>query len=79
MKRCHFLFQELDKKVPDVSHSLLSLEKIYRWLYYIELICMLVEREITDSNLDIMDYILRYIEAFNQYEEMILCNIELNT
>jgi hypothetical protein len=64
-----FFISSLAKKAPDISNSLLSLEKTYRWLYYIERICMLVDREITDTNLDIMDFIWRYIEAFNQYEE----------
>ncbi len=65
-----FFISSLAKRAPDISNSLLSLEKTYRRLYYIERICMLVERETTDSNLDVMDYILRYIEVFNQYEEI---------
>jgi len=58
-------------KVPDIAENLLILKKVYRWLFYIERVYMLVERNTTDKNLDIMDYILRYIYVFNRYEEKI--------
>jgi len=64
----------LAKKAPDISHSVVSLSEIYRWLYYIERICMLVERKTTDKNLNILAEILRYIEACNRYEEIRACN-----
>ena len=35
---------------------------------------MLVEREVTDTNLNIMDYISQYIDAFNRYEEILSGN-----
>ena len=54
---------------PDISNSLLSGNDIYRWLYYIEEICKLMERSVTDTRLDIADFILRYINAFYQYEQ----------
>ena len=66
-----FFISTLALKAPDISKSLLSLEKVYRWIYYIERVCMLVEREITDNNLDIVNYIFRYIEAFNSYEDVL--------
>ena len=71
-----FFISELAKKAPDISHSLLSLEKVYRWLYYLERICMLMEREITDTNLNIVDYISQYIDAFSRYEEILSGNID---
>ncbi|GJQ57458.1 MAG: hypothetical protein SCALA701_02590 [Candidatus Scalindua sp.] len=61
-------------KAPDISNSLLQSEKVYRWLYYIERVSMLVERKSTDKNLDIMKFISRYIEVFNGYEELLACN-----
>lgn len=76
------LFVELDSALPDFVRAI-SKEKspllgsiessvnLYRRLYYIERICMLVERESTDRNLQIMDFILRYIKAFSSYEEIL--------
>ena len=65
-----FFISKLAEKAPDISNSLLNSEKVYRWLYYIEQVCRLVEREMSDTYLNILDYILRCIEAFNQYEEI---------
>lgn len=59
----------LAKKAPGISNSVLSLRDIYRWLYYIERIAMLVERKTTDKNLNILEDIFRYIGAFSLYEE----------
>jgi hypothetical protein len=64
----------LTKKAPGISQSIISLRDTYRWLYYIERICMLVDRKVTDKNLNILEDILRYIEAFNHYEEIIAAN-----
>ncbi len=58
-------------KAPDISKSILTSEDVYRWLYYIERICMLIERMITDSSEKIMRYILWYIEAFTTYEKLV--------
>ena len=67
-----FLVSMLEKKVPDLSSSLLHLEKVYRRIYYVERICMLAERAMTDKNLNILQYLLRYLELFYNYEEMLV-------
>jgi hypothetical protein len=45
-------------------------ETTYRSLYYIEFVCKLMERQMTEKRLDIMDFIFRYIEAFNNYDNV---------
>ncbi|MDH3772120.1 MAG: aminoglycoside phosphotransferase family protein, partial [Nitrospirota bacterium] len=71
-----FFISNLDKKAPHISNNLIQLNNVYRWIYYIEQICKEVEREMTDKNLNILESILRYIEAFNRYEEIRADNIE---
>ncbi len=66
-----FYISRLSLKNPNLSEHLLSFEKIYRWLYYVERISMLVERERTDTKLDIMRCLLGFIDAFGQYEELL--------
>jgi len=58
----------LDLKVTDVPAHLSVSEDVYRRLYYLEYLCKLMERMLTDNRLNIMDYIIRYIEAFSHYE-----------
>lgn len=65
----------LASKVPDITENLSAFEKVYRRLYYIELLCELVERRKTDNQLNILDFILRYIDAFNRYEELFSDNV----
>ncbi len=60
---------ELSLISSDIPDNLLARERTYRWIYYLERIGMLVDRHMTDKNLNIMDIILRYIEAFNYYDE----------
>ncbi len=60
----------LIKNAPEVSSSLKEQEKAYRWIYYLEMICRLVDREMTDKNLNMMHYIQEYIKAFSLYEEL---------
>jgi len=48
--------------------NLSASEDVYRRLYYLEYLCKLTERMLTDNRLNIMDYIIRYIEAFSHYE-----------
>lgn len=62
---------KLVKKVHVVSKTLFSLENVYRWMYYIERVSMLVERAKTDKNLDIIAETLRYIDAFLEYDNII--------
>lgn len=67
-----FLLSKLTVKAPDIADSLISFERVYRWLYYIERISMLVEREQTDTNLNIMERMVTYYSVFNQYEQICL-------
>jgi hypothetical protein len=61
---------KLDLIAPDVSESLRSLKNIYRWLYYIERVYMLIQRERYDTKLDVIAIILRFIYVFEHYEEI---------
>jgi len=70
------VISSLAKKTPTIANSLRQLEKVYLWIYYIEEICKGVEREMTDKNLNIVEDILHYIEAFNRYEEIRAVNTE---
>jgi len=63
-----YLTGKLNTTAPDISRSLKSFEKVYRWLYYIERVHMLIERERYDTKHNIIDVILRFIEVFNTYE-----------
>jgi len=65
-----FFISSIAKKAPEISHNLLNLEKVYRWMYYIEQVCVEVKREMTYTQLNLKDYIIRYIDAFNKYEEI---------
>ena len=60
----------LTEDAPDVSGSLKALEKNYRWIFYLDMICRLVDREMTDKNLNVMHYIQEYMKAFSLYEEL---------
>ena len=60
----------LNKKVPLVAQDLLYLGERYRWLYYVEQICVELRRSMTYTQLNLIDYIFRYIEAFKLYEEL---------
>lgn len=63
-----FVLSKLDVQAPAVSESLKAHEKIYRWLFYIERIYMLIEREKYDRKLNILDEMVTYTEVFNSYE-----------
>lgn len=54
----------------EICKSLSANNHLYRCLFYLEFIAKLVEREITDKNLNIRDFIFRYLEAFNRYEDI---------
>jgi len=60
-------------KIPEIAHSLSRFEKAYRWIYYVEEVCKGLERERTDKNLNILEDILGYINAFTRYEEFLIC------
>jgi thiamine kinase-like enzyme len=61
----------LAMKIPEIACSISHFEKVYRWVYYVEEVCKGLERERTDKNLNILEDILGYIEAFTQYEELL--------
>jgi hypothetical protein len=62
------LQSRLTSKAPDIARTLPSLAETYRRLYYLERVLMLLERELSNSLLDV---ILRSIAVFNRYEEAI--------
>jgi len=61
----------LSLKSPEIAESITSLGEVYRLLYYLERIYMLVERAMTDTNLDEMESIRIYIDVFKKYEELL--------
>jgi thiamine kinase-like enzyme len=66
------VISSLASKSLSISRSLDQLANIYRWTYYIEEIWQMVEREMTDKNLEIVELTLQYIEAFNRYEKALV-------
>ena len=67
---------QLSTKASAITDSIASLQKVYRWLYYIERISMLLEREMTDANLNIKERILRFIEMYQEYEILSSDNVK---
>ncbi len=70
------LIASLARKSLSLSRSLDQLANIYRLTYYNEEILQLVEREMTDNNLKISEIILKYIETFNRYENVLVMGVE---
>lgn len=68
------LMTELANKARSVSRSVRRAENVYRWLFYIEMLCKLVERETSDKNLDVMKFISQYLQTFIAYEELLGLN-----
>lgn len=62
---------ELTQHAFEISRSLITSEKFYRWIFYIEMVCRLVDRAMTDKNLPIMKYLQNYTNAFIRYEEFL--------
>jgi hypothetical protein len=62
------LQSRLTSKAPDIARTLPSLAEVYRRLYYLERVLMLLERELSN---DLLDVILRSIAVFNRYEEAV--------
>jgi aminoglycoside phosphotransferase (APT) family kinase protein len=65
-----FLITRLDVQAPDISGSMQAFEEVYRWLYYIERIYMLMEREKDDRKHNIIEVLLRFINVFNDHEKL---------
>ena len=63
-----FFVSKISLKELNINENLLSLVNIYRRLYYIERLYMLVERDNTDCRLNMKSYIFRYIDAYSSYE-----------
>jgi Choline/ethanolamine kinase len=53
-------------RAPEVAESLRPLARVYRWLYYIERICSVVEVRGRD-----VKCMRRWMDSFNDYEEMV--------
>jgi hypothetical protein len=60
------LHARLLSRAPDMARSLLSSAEVYRGLYYLERIRMLMERE---PNVDLLNTITRSIDVFNYFEK----------
>jgi hypothetical protein len=60
------LQSRLALRTPDVAESLRPLARFYRWLYYVERICSVMEVRGRD-----VKSMWRWMEAFNSYEEMV--------
>lgn len=67
---------KLSLMCPDITDNLSASAKTYRHLYYIERLCMLLERDKTDKNVSMKDYIFRYIKAFQAYEDMLIAGVK---
>jgi choline/ethanolamine kinase len=61
------LQSRLAAKAPDIARDLPSLARVYRRLYYVERLSVLLEREMSN---DLLDVILRSIDVFNRYEKI---------
>jgi hypothetical protein len=60
------LQSRIRSQAPDIAETLSSLTPVYRRLYYLERILVMLEREMSD---DLLDVILRSIQVFKRYEE----------
>jgi hypothetical protein len=66
-----FFLSKLTLMPSEVLANVKRYEKANRWLFYVERIYMLVERVKYDTKLDVAGNILRYIDVFNKYEELL--------
>ena len=62
------LQSSLTARAPDLASTLVPMAQTYRWLYYLERVQVLLERELSNSQLDV---ILRSMRVFNRYEEAV--------
>lgn len=63
----------LAMNLPEMAQSVSHFQQEYRWMYYVEEVCKGLVRERTDKNLNILEDILGYIDAFARYEEGLEC------
>ena len=64
------------RKAPELSISLGNSQDIYRRIFFIEMLCKLTRREMTDTRLNIRDFMSRYLEVFSRYEECFAIHIK---
>jgi hypothetical protein len=60
---------QINSKNPEIAHHLLAYAEVYRWLYYIERISMLLQRGFNDKTLEV---VARSIHVFSEFEQAIL-------
>ena len=54
---------------PEISENLSTHARLYRHIYYVERICMLLARQKQDTKLDISAIVLRFVEAYHRFEK----------
>ncbi len=62
------LQSRLIMKLPDIDRKIATIAYIYRWIYYIERICTIVERVLRPEKK--MNNLLRHIRVFESYEKL---------
>ena len=72
-----FYLSQLPLKHPDIKKASAFMDT-YRLLYYIERLCTLVERDLTDNRLSMTDYMMRYIKAWTEYEQILNADVVKN-
>lgn len=70
-KALPLFISELAKEAHEVAVSARQGERVYRWTFYLEMLDRMIEREMSDNNLNMLSYISRYLEAFIRYEELL--------
>lgn len=64
-----FISEVLEKAHPEFSAEFNDSIIVYRWIFYFEILARLIAREKTDRHLNIVGYIIQYLQAFEQVEE----------
>lgn len=59
------LRNRLSRKCPELAHQIVPLASVYRWLFYLERICVILEREPTEARANVLR---RTIDLFTRYE-----------
>lgn len=63
------IHQSLPIFITGLDRKLTISDSVYRRLFYLEYVFKLVERLCTDKRLNIMDFIMRYINAFSLFDQ----------
>lgn len=64
------LITELEKANREFSRQVVERARVYRRIFYVEMIRRLMDRELTDTNLNIPHYAQKYLVAFQEYETL---------